>query len=297
MNQAKKLILLTISLIFTALLFSCNPDLTGTRYALIIGISDYTSINDLQQATNDAVAITDKLTQSGFIVETLLDSAAKKTDILNTIKNINTKLKPEDTFLFFYSGHGESIKTPTTVTYICPSDLILYNTDTYLSETELFSEIDDLDCINKIAILDSCYSGGFVTNSFGLDYIPPSALDYKDNINIISSYTDPSNLYSLGARYLGTSKSKNPIIIISAAGANEKSWETTNYAHGVFTYFLLKSTELADLDSSGYISLTEAYYCAYANIVENWNKIDQNTPFLPHFSDGPIDYVLFKAGK
>lgn len=297
MKQAKNLFLVTISLIFTVLLFSCNPDLPGTRYALVIGISDYTSINDLQQATNDAIAITDKLTQSGFIVETLLDSAAKKSDILNAIKNINTKLKPEDTFLLFYSGHGESLKTPSVVTYICPSDLINGDIQTYLSESELFTEIDNLNCMNRITILDSCYSGGFVSNSFGLDYIPPSAIDYVDNVNIISSYTDPNNLYSLGARYLGTTKFKSPIIILSAAGGNELSWETSAYSHGVFTYFLLKSTELADLDTNGYISLTEAYYCAYANIVENWNKESQNTPFLPHFSDAPIDYVLFKAGK
>jgi len=252
---------------------------------------------DLQQAANDAIAITDKLTQSGFIVETLLDGAATKSAIITTIKSINTKLKTEDTFLLFYSGHGESLKTPSIVTYICPSDLINGDIQTYLSESELFTEIDNLNCMNKITILDSCYSGGFVSNSFGIDYIPPSAFDYVDNVNIISSYTDPNNLYSLGARYLGTTKYKSPIVILSAAGSTEQSWEEPAYNHGVFTYFLLKSSELADLDSSGYISLSEAYYCAYANIVENWNKDSQNTPFLPHFSDAPIDYVLFKAEK
>jgi len=95
-------------------------------YALVIGISKYTSIRwkNLPYARSDAAVIADMLRQKGFEVLTLFDRDATKHAILARLENnIAPRLNSNDRVLFYFSGHGFSQqKGDGYETYLIPYD-------------------------------------------------------------------------------------------------------------------------------------------------------------------------------
>ena len=92
-------------------------------YAIVIGISNYPgSADDLSYCDDDAIAVYNMLINDyNFKPENIIylqDSSAIKNNINNAFNTINSKLKPDDIFYFYYSGHdGADIVTsnPTTL--------------------------------------------------------------------------------------------------------------------------------------------------------------------------------------
>jgi uncharacterized caspase-like protein len=103
----------------------CLPQLnatqSGTKWALLVGIDDYENddINDLRFAVADVKAVADALKENaGFSQENVLimTSDIQPNDIkrpthINIVKqlsNLAREVKSNDTFLFYFSGHGYS---------------------------------------------------------------------------------------------------------------------------------------------------------------------------------------------
>lgn len=83
----------------------------GTRYAIVIGISDYPgALNDLDYADDDAVVTTEVLSSIyGFDdITTLIDKNATRESVLDAIDRIRALASSADEVVFFYSGHGMS---------------------------------------------------------------------------------------------------------------------------------------------------------------------------------------------
>ncbi|MCD6106964.1 MAG: caspase family protein [Caldisericaceae bacterium] len=94
-----------------------GTEATGTRFAIIIGISDYPgTANDLQFCDDDARDMKDALISSyGFLegnIQTFIDEEgaetvnATRTNILNAIRELQDKAQANDEIVFFFSGHG-----------------------------------------------------------------------------------------------------------------------------------------------------------------------------------------------
>ncbi|MCD6106891.1 MAG: caspase family protein [Caldisericaceae bacterium] len=94
-----------------------GAEATGTRYAIIVGISDYPgTANDLQYCDDDARDMKDALISSyGFAegnIQTFIDVEgegavnATRTNILNTISELQGRANENDEIVFFFSGHG-----------------------------------------------------------------------------------------------------------------------------------------------------------------------------------------------
>lgn len=89
------------------------------RWAIVVGINDYNDqfISDLSKARNDAKGISDMLKNEGqfdyvftYTDDNTRDSAyyPSLNNILTKLEHLTTEIKPEDTFLFYFSGHGIS---------------------------------------------------------------------------------------------------------------------------------------------------------------------------------------------
>lgn len=78
-----------------------------------------------------------------------------------SVKNFHTLLSMEDTFIFYFSGHGRK-------------DEIVFS-DMSLKLHSVLSFIEKLVCKNKIVILDCCYSGGFAIRG-------PKQMKFEDTI-------------------------------------------------------------------------------------------------------------------
>jgi len=270
--------------------------LTGERYALMIGISEYISptIQDLGYPKDDAQDLGALLDQSGWNVDssTLIDTGAIKAKIKTTMETYFKAIPSQATALIYYSGHGSEDGSEA---YIVPSDYGGTKTS-LISTTELSLWIQDYILpytSNVIVIIDACYSGGFVPQSDSLDIIDP---DYDANFGSSVSSLALTGLGDLGvllAKNLEQSGKLEPIVM-SASGSEELSWESSSLKHGVFTYYLMKAAESGDTNRDDYVSATEAYTYAAKGIDKNWNELYGNSAaFYPHITGGLRDLVLF----
>jgi len=74
------------------------------RLALLIGNNHYTSAPRLQNAVNDAADLGRKLTELGFTVDVVTDGTLAHVN--TAISRYVSNLRPGDTSLLFYAGHG-----------------------------------------------------------------------------------------------------------------------------------------------------------------------------------------------
>ena len=74
------------------------------RLALVIGNDNYSSLPRLNNAVNDARAMSDALRQANFEVTSL--SNLDKQRMEDSLRDFTKKLRPDDVGLFYFSGHG-----------------------------------------------------------------------------------------------------------------------------------------------------------------------------------------------
>ncbi|MDJ0842456.1 MAG: caspase family protein [Acidobacteriota bacterium] len=97
-------------LIGLSLVSSCAfAQLTGKKYALVVGIDRYPHWDNLTYAVNDARGMAELFEEMGFEVKTLYNGKATKASIIGWMED---KLAPiltnSDMVVFFFAGHGET---------------------------------------------------------------------------------------------------------------------------------------------------------------------------------------------
>ena len=144
----------------------------GDTYAIIIGISDYKVVPDLQYAHKDAEAFQNFLLSDagGRIpkdnIETFLNQDANRPNVGDAISILARKAKPGDRVWFFFAGHGDM----EDLTQIENGLLLLYNSPNgnYFGMNDDVLEILDLKRylsplaqrgVEMIFIVDACHSG------------------------------------------------------------------------------------------------------------------------------------------
>ena len=137
------------------------------QYALVVGINNYKR-DPLNSAMADAEAIKKELERRGFEVRSLYNEGATKKNILKALEEIRKNMDNEDSFVFYFSGHGVSLKTPAGVErgFIIPygakvssnSSIIKYEEET-ISLHDLKDIAYDMKAKHIAFFLDSCFSG------------------------------------------------------------------------------------------------------------------------------------------
>jgi hypothetical protein len=94
---------------------------------------------------------------------TLVDREATVSNVTAAIRDIASRMEPDDTFVMFYSGHGGQLARSDGPTASDPDamdeTLTLYDGD--LRDDELRELFDEIDRGTVLLWLDSCFSGGF----------------------------------------------------------------------------------------------------------------------------------------
>ena len=92
----------------------------GRRVALVVGISKYDSIYELENASADASSVAETLKTIGFDVTLLQDASRAK--MLDTIDAFKADANGADAALFYFAGHGFQYGG---VNYLVPRDAVL----------------------------------------------------------------------------------------------------------------------------------------------------------------------------
>ncbi|MCD6359034.1 MAG: caspase family protein [Dehalococcoidia bacterium] len=137
---------------------------TGERYAIVIGIADYADDNyDLKYCDADADEMRSTLEDCyGFNfanIRMLLNGAATRDAVLNTIAEIKGLEQRKDEVVFFFSGHGVTGIADDGDWELFDEAILTHDMD-YIWDGELKDAFRGFDTSRITFVFDCCKSGG-----------------------------------------------------------------------------------------------------------------------------------------
>ncbi|MCM1452310.1 MAG: caspase family protein [Clostridium sp.] len=257
-------LLLTIALCAVA-------SMAQSTYLLSVGIADYKEINDLRLSENDAEDVAVLMRANGAEATVVKGADATHEGVILALRSILAKAKPEDSVVFYFSGHGYeggfccwdmATKSPS----LNPGNAAkagdaqrLNKANRYyggLSYAELQVLFRNCRAGKKMIIADACFSGG---------------LQKGNHLNASVQ-----------------SAKKGELVFFLSSQPDETSLEFAGGRNGLFTEYLLKGLGgEADKNSDGVISLGELYGYVQGGVSEYAAKV-------PH-SQHPVMWGRFKA--
>lgn len=161
--------------------FVSSPILFGQRiYLVTAGVSNYPGVeNDLYLPANDAKAMHRLYKKNSSATSVLLTNAnATKRHILDEMKRVFSKARPNDIVVLYFSGHG------------APGGFVAY--DGFILYDEIREVFGASNARNKMIFADACFAGD-IREEERLGYV-----ESKNNIMLFLSCR--SNEYSLESR-------------------------------------------------------------------------------------------------
>ena len=163
----------------------------GTKYIVSIGISNYPDIeNKLNSPAKDARMISWLFKKLGFTdpYEPICDEKATKDTIEGLVSDLHSRLKPDDTLVFFFAGHGanrvdEALGPAERLSLLIPYDAIPKKWHKYIDLDSLLRSISKLPAKHILVILNACKSG-LALNSLMKKL---GVIDIKEDLNDLVS--------------------------------------------------------------------------------------------------------------
>ncbi|MCF6199730.1 MAG: caspase family protein [Hyphomicrobiaceae bacterium] len=157
-------IIIQVALLIGIALFVSDKAIAA-RYVLTIGINKYDNITSLQKAVGDAKAVGATMAQYGYTVIRILNPNRRQFNA--GISRLVAKIKPGDTVVVHYSGHGVDISGQN---YLLPADIPLPrfgvgSRDLVKNEAirlqNLIERISNAGASARIVIVDACRNNPF----------------------------------------------------------------------------------------------------------------------------------------
>ncbi len=158
-------------------------------YALLVGIDRYRAVAPLHGCRNDATAVADMLRARADATTTLSirelhDEHATRAVVIDALRGHLGQAGPDDTALFWFSGHGSQAPVPGPLWHLEPTGMMQtllcadsrYGDIPDLYDKELSILLDEVAAsgCHLAAVIDSCHSGGATREaSAGTRGVPP----------------------------------------------------------------------------------------------------------------------------
>jgi hypothetical protein len=177
----------------------------GQRYAVLIGNQHYQDHDfqalDTPIADSHAVAtILEK--RYGFLtsapigdqrVSLILDDAGRET-MLKTLSQLRAVIRPGDSLLIYYGGHGVYEKE-TDRAYWLPVDATRDAPQDWVSDADITAALERLSARHVLVVADSCYAGAFRHRGVDPEQPTMNRVQFLDEVNLRKS----RNFISSGA--------------------------------------------------------------------------------------------------
>jgi hypothetical protein len=223
--------------------------------ALLIGISQYSELENLRYADADARALSQLLTDfAGYAqadVTLVLNQEATKARITAEIEKVirSSTKEPLDHFILMFAGHGlrDRIEGKDTYSFLAPTDASTAESTFYSKGSEVVFEtfIDrawlarQLTLVNArsiVIVVDSCYSG---TQAFGALFL--ENLGYA-----VQSFNDPAGRAAVSARRdVSVARMRGvdggrKVAYLASSRADQQSAEYDELRHGALSYCIFE---------------------------------------------------------
>jgi WD40 repeat protein/uncharacterized caspase-like protein len=178
--------------------------------------------------------------------------------VRQSLQTLCTEAKPQDTVLFYFSGHGildpEMQQTILCLPQTRKDDLL----NTGLRVQELLDRLSQCAAHQQLVWLDACHSGG---------------MTFRGAKSESESLPNPtSQLVDLLRQRAAQSKGFYALL---SCDQNQQSWEFPELGHGVFTYFLMRGLLGDAADAQGLIEVDALYKYVYYQTLRYIDKTNQ----------------------
>ncbi|GAB4379293.1 MAG: caspase family protein [Elainellaceae cyanobacterium] len=231
-----------------------------------------------QAALPHQVALTGRLRlKTTAKLRNLAVRSPKLAHLRASLQQILFDAQPQDTVLFYFSGHG--VLDPTTQQVV----LCLGDTDrdnllsTGFNVQELLTLLAKCAAHQQIVWLDACHSGG-MSFRFGLEApsAPPLPNPTPQLVNLLQQQA---------------ARSKGFYALLSC-DQNQQSWEFPELGHGVFTYYLMRGLLGEAADAQGMIEADALYKYVYYQTLRYIDKTNQQLRLINQQKRGRGDTQL-----
>ncbi len=232
------------------------------RWALLVGVNDYSELQDLRYCSRDMQALAEKLIASGFPEEHvfLLHNEAKearfqpfKTNIEKQLELVLTLAEEDDLIVLAFSGHGMHAGGSS---YLCPAEARAKDpAGTMVSVNGIYERLTKCKAALKVMVVDACRNDPRPEGEKSAD---PKA----DAAAIAREFQRPPD----------------GVVVLASCAEHQVSWEDADFQHGVFVNFLLKGLSgEADGNRNGRVSLGELY--EYASLATKTHVARKQSDF------------------
>jgi len=145
---------------------NAQTEAPGKTWMVVVGVNTYTyGIRALPSPTLDVVKIVNSFEGTSTQVIPLVNGVQEskfprptKFNIEQAFQQVAAKVGPNDSFWFYFSGHGTSIDK---ISYLLPEDTRLGPNEatTMISVSDLRKRMQAIPARNRVLVLDSCHSG------------------------------------------------------------------------------------------------------------------------------------------
>jgi uncharacterized caspase-like protein len=214
---------------------SPGPSQELNKYALLIGIDEYTSSSlikkELKFAAADAKGMEESLTRRGWKAKPLLNAEASRRRIIRELHLLSLKAGPSDKVLIYFAGHGVRDGRGKGTTYWVTTDASVENlVADGIRLNHILEYVNEIGAQEKMLILDHCYSGDFESSPGGEG---DGARDAEAMAEVTVNERD---LYPEEIEQLQNQPQPRLVIIAAARGP---AYEDPTWGHGMFTKAML----------------------------------------------------------
>lgn len=193
-----------------------RADRIGPIHVLAIGVSRQTpssNFSELSQCQNDAIAVRDcfldypqLFAESNKVTALSTKSATvSRGAIIGAVRDLASQAGPRNRILVFFSGHGHRINDKL---YLVPEDAYDATDPSCMVEVEqLLQLLDNSQALQKILILDCCWSGPAITFEKGFE---PAEISQKFLNDYLCRTKGVAVLSSSSDSQTSTAKSSDP---------------------------------------------------------------------------------------
>lgn len=290
MSKLHLLQFLAIALILGPSAHASTPD--AKTWAVVVGVNTYqrTNITSLKYAVSDAELFATTLNETmdipkerTFLYTTEAESPTERprlTNLVYRLEWLKEQVKPEDTIIFYFAGHGVESEGETF--------LLMENADSRskatltmstLNATLLFDLLEACKAKDTLVVLDACRND------------PTAGRGSEDN-----KLTEDMTRGLVFKPTSSTGPSERQRATLFACSVGERSYEWANKGHGYFTYYLVEGLKSKSASSQNGITLGSlSNYVRKEVALATAGTGEQQQPSLRYDGPGPEEWILLSG--
>jgi formylglycine-generating enzyme required for sulfatase activity len=221
---------------------------SGSRWALLVGVTKYNNFSDLKYCSRDMDALKKQLVQSGFPENhvDLMHNAAdeprmhpNKNNIERRLKIVLGKAQKGDLIVIAFSGHGVHLNGKS---YLASTDADLDQpSHTMVLLESVYELMNESEAHFKLILVDACRN---IPLQEGCKALSDRKSCEKNSKAFTKEFAEPPK----------------GIIALTSCAPGQFSYEDKRFQHGVFMKFYIEGLQgKADFNKDGVISLLESY--------------------------------------